>query len=131
MDNAEKKAVEAANYKVSLSLVGIDILSVKEVGKNPPNLVVKFSIPEKVVVDREHIKKNTGMDLGFSEITQPELIDSVKKYIVSIVNADINSNLSETEVLKHCKFLCKVREGDIWDEKKTLEKSKEIQETYN
>jgi hypothetical protein len=123
-----KNKTSLENVLMSLTLIGIEIVSFREVGTHPnKNLVIKFTIPEKVVVDKKYIKKVAGIDIGFSEISQEELINYVKKYIVSIVNADKGSSLPEEQILKHCKFLCKVRNGDIWDAEKTMSKYKEIQ----
>lgn len=131
MEKADAKLFkDTYDAMTKLRLAGVEIVHVGEEGNSflDKKCVVKFSIPEKVLINSEFIKQQSGIDIGFSEITSDELIASVKNIVRKTIEDQAEEKISDEDFKETCKFFCKVRKGEVWDEAKLMGKIAEIAE---
>lgn len=130
MDKVDDKVFKCTyDTMTKLRLAGVEIVSTREIGNFfDRKLVIKFSIPEKIVINSELIKQQSGIDIGFSEISFDELISSVKNAIRKTIEMQAGETIPDEEFAKICKFYCKVRKDEIWDETRLMAEIAEITE---
>lgn len=119
---------------LKLTFIGVEIVKQEEVAESKDvwgflnkKIHLYFTVPESSTLDDDDFDEDFNNQIKTSEGIINITKDIYIKMIVKLCDED-GDFITEEDVKDYIRFFAKVREGDVWNLEKAMNKIKEVQE---